>query len=150
MMYSKHFGTLWLASIVTVFSLLALASPPAPTYALPVRDTPTPTRARERDRDSKPVGAHIELHAPGSPAGAWAVVQWQDSAGGWHDVEGWQGTLGEGGNQRWWVAARDFGKGPFRWVVSQGQGGPALGVSQPFNLPGEANQVVPVTVSLGK
>jgi hypothetical protein len=150
MMRFKHFGTLWLASIVAIFSLLALAGLPAPTYALPVRDTPTPTREREREHDNQPVGAHIELHVPGAPAGAWAVVQWQDSEGGWHDVEGWQGTLDEGGGRGWWVGARDFGKGPFRWVVKAGPGGPILGASQPFDLPHEANQVVQVTVSPDK
>jgi len=75
------------------------------------------------------------------------VVQWQDAAGNWHNVEGWQRGLGVGGFERWWVAAKDFNSGPFRWVVTQGPGGPELGVSQPFNLPGGGNQVLRVEVN---
>lgn len=48
------------------------------------------------------------------------------------------------------VDVRDFGKGPFRWVVKRWPGGPILGASQPFDLPHEANQVVPVEVSPDK
>jgi hypothetical protein len=117
---------------------------------LPGRNTPTPTGPPAGDQDNgPPAGAHIELHVPSAPAGAWTVVQWQDSAGGWHDVEGWRGTLDASGYRRWWVDAKDFGTGPFRWVVSQGPDGPVLGISQPFNLPSEAGQVLPVTASLG-
>jgi hypothetical protein len=74
-------------------------------------------------------------------------VQWQDSAGGWHDVEGWRGPLAEG-NRRWWVAAKDFGSGPFRWAIIEESGGRLLGASQPFNLPTQANETLQVTVSL--
>lgn len=117
---------------------------------LPGRNTPTPTSASTGDKDNgQGAGAHIELHVPNAPAGAWTVVQWQDSSGGWHDVEGWRGTLDASGYRRWWVDAKDFGTGPFRWGVSQGPGGPALGASQPFSLPLEAGQVLLVAVSLG-
>jgi hypothetical protein len=83
-----------------------------------------------------------------APSGAWRVVQWQDSAGDWQDVAGWQGPLPQ--NARWWVHEKDFGRGPFRWAITQGQGGLVLGVSQAFNLPGGANQTVQVTVSLAE
>jgi hypothetical protein len=46
------------------------------------------------------------------------------------------------------VAAKDFNTGPFRWLVTQGPGGPEVGASQPFNLPGGANQVVRVEVKV--
>ncbi|MDX1521426.1 MAG: hypothetical protein R3264_07350, partial [Anaerolineae bacterium] len=39
--------------------------------------------------DGDSVGAYIVLQ---TDRGAWAVVQWQDSAGNWHDVEGWRGS----------------------------------------------------------
>ena len=118
---------------------------------LPPRDTPGPGPQGDKDDDGdkgrdKPVGAYIELQTQMASAGAWSVVQWQDSAGGWHDVEGWRGPLSDGANRLWWVAARDFGKGSFHWAVTQGPGGPLVGVSAPFNLPGGGNETVLVTV----
>jgi hypothetical protein len=47
------------------------------------------------------------------------------------------------------VHEKDFGDGPFRWVVTQGKDGPVLGASRAFNLPGGANETVRVTVSPG-
>jgi hypothetical protein len=121
---------------------------PSPTQALPPRQTatPTPTSSPERSRDDAPTGSHIALHVTFEQAGLWTVVQWQDSAGNWHDVEGWRGTLDEG-QKVWWVAQKDFGTGPFRWVVYQSQGGKLLGSSVPFNLPAFPNQTMQVTVA---
>jgi len=82
------------------------------------------------------------LQVTGALADAWSVVQWQDFAGGWHDVEGWRGSLGQAGTRRWWVAPSDFGTGPFRWVVTQGPGGAILWSSEPFSLPSVENGVV--------
>ena len=93
----------------------------------------------------KPVGAYLQLNSSPAGAGSWAVVQWQDSAGGWHDVKGWRGDIHS--SQHWWVAARDFGKGPFRWAVTDGPDGRVLGASQSFQLPDTANQTLMVTVS---
>ncbi len=86
----------------------------------------------------------------------WTVVQWQDPhTGTWHDVGGWQGTP-DGvevedetvvGQKSWWVAEEDFGSGPFRWVMYQGQGGAQLATSEPFDLPGFNREVVQVEVS---
>jgi hypothetical protein len=97
------------------------------------------------------VGGFIELHvqAVQVPAGVWTVVQWQDAFGGWHDVEGWQGTLDAGDQKVWWVADKDFSTGPFRWVVYQGQGGPSLVASESFYLPAVSGERVRVEVSLG-
>ena len=74
--------------------------------------------------------------------GAWTIVQWQDSAGGWHDVEGWRGTLDGPTLKRWWVADKDFGTGPFRWVVIQEPSAAPPHISEPFSLPHEANQII--------
>lgn len=145
----KHL--LWLLLLVSLLGLvlgpkLALAG-----STLPPRDTPGP-RGGDDDGDSgsnKPVGAYIELQTQLAAAGGWSVVQWQDSAGNWRDVEGWRGPLAEG-NRRWWVAAKDFGSGPFRWAITQGPGGPLLGVSTLFNLPGQANQTLLVPVGPAK
>jgi hypothetical protein len=90
----------------------------------------------------------IELTVESAPAGLWTVVQWQDALGGWHDVEGWRGTLDEGDKKTWWVDKADYAKGPFRWVVYQGQGGDLLGTSESFYLPSGHGQIVTVEVSL--
>jgi hypothetical protein len=119
-----------------------------PTQAgpeLPSRATPTATPRPENDRDKQPgdrqpIGAYLELQTKGAPNDAWAVVQWQDSAGGWNDVEGWQGTLDSGG-KRWWVSQADFNKGPFRWAVYRHQRGALLATSDPFYLPSSADQL---------
>lgn len=139
-------GTVLLLSLSSSLPQTALADLPprkeTPTVTLPSR--PKPDRAAEAER---PVGAYIELRVQPAQAGLWSVVQWQDAAGNWHDVEGWRGTVE--GVRVWWVAEADFGKGPFRWVIYQGQDGPRLATSTPFNLPSEANQTVQIQVSSG-
>ena len=137
--------------ILTLWSCLT----PAISEALPTRPEDVPhgrgedeTQGEKSDKDDQPIGAYIELHTPGAPAGAWTVVQWRNELGNWYDVVGWRGTLDEQGRRRWWVAKKDFGTGPFRWVVKQGPDGSVLGSSRPFNLPVEANQTLPVEVKL--
>jgi hypothetical protein len=80
------------------------------------------------------------------------AVQWQDTGGRWHDVEGWQGTLDDValgvGNKLWWVAQSDLGTGPFRWIVRRGFGGDLLAESEPFYLPGTAGETLQVELSL--
>jgi hypothetical protein len=141
---------LFIALTIGLFLLILWPALVQAGSTLPPRNPPTPTPGPGRDKGSdkdKPVGAYIELQTSLASAGAWSVVQWQDSAGGWHDVEGWRGPLSDANNWRWWVAAKDFGKGPFRWAVTQGPGGPLLGVSAPFNLPGAANETALVVAS---
>ena len=116
--------------------------PPRPSAVPTVTVTPLPVYVPPM------VGGSIMLRVPSAPAGLWTVVQWQDGLGGWHDVEGWQGTLVDGW-QIWWVARRDFGTGPFRWVVYQDSTkGALLAVSQSFNLPTSDGNLVWVTASL--
>jgi hypothetical protein len=133
---------------------------PAAQAALPPRPTAQPTATAQatatveaRAKARPQVGAQIKLQVQ-FPAGwpwasahwqdLWTVVQWQDAWGDWHTVEGWQGELDGvaiddagvvSGHKTWWVAEKDFGTGPFRWMVSQGKGGPLLAASQPFDLP---------------
>jgi hypothetical protein len=102
---------------------------------------------KDGSRGTPPV-AYIELQVQPALSGAWSVVQWQDSAGNWHDVEGWRSSLPESGIQRWVVEAKDFNTGPFQWVVRQGQLGSTAGMSNPFNLPAGANETVRVAVTL--
>jgi hypothetical protein len=84
--------------------------------------------------------ATITLIAPGAPQGAWSSVQWQDRAGTWHNVEGWQAALDRSssssqGFKQWGVFPKDYGRGPFRWVVSTSQGGSVWSTSPSFFLP---------------
>ncbi|MFN8456013.1 MAG: hypothetical protein U0401_15325 [Anaerolineae bacterium] len=142
----SHFHHL-IGGVVLSLTLLAGAIRPISTVQagteLPPRATPTPAPS-EKDAPQKenPTGAFIELQA--APSGSWGVVQWQDSAGAWHPVEGWQGTLPASG--RWWVHPKDFGTGPFRWAVFAEPGGRLVGVSQPFHLPAGANTLQAVVV----
>ncbi len=153
MTQKRDFILIKLAFAALFVGLLALSVLLVPTAeaGLPARDTPTPAREQQKgkSKDNGPLGAWIELQAQPAPAEAWSVVQWQNKLGDWYDVEGWRGSLDGNGYQRWWVHEKDFGDGPFRWVVTQGKDGPVLGVSQAFNLPGGANETVQVTVSPG-
>ena len=150
-------GTILALSLITV--LFGLAHPLLRTQAqatLPPLDPPTATPGPssggsdgESAKDDKggPLIAHIELQASTAPVGAWSVVQWQDSSGNWHDVEGWRSALPGNGLQRWAVEAKDFNTGPFRWLVRQGQTGGTSGVSTTFNLPTGANETLRVLVN---
>ena len=161
-------STFWLLFVAAVIgALLGVTLPATPTRALPPRPpTPTPTVV--------PAPVALSFHSGGSllldvrfptvwPGverpwqGLWTVVQWQDDKGIWRNVEGWQGTLdgvetqedGEAvGWKTWWVAERDLGTGPFRWVIYEGKGGRRLVQSEPFDLPGSVNASVLVEVSL--
>ncbi len=66
-------------------------------------------------------------------------VQYQDAAGVWQNVEGWQTgvTINDYGVAvvQWGVAAANFGQGPMRWVVYSANGGAIIGVSPSFDLP---------------
>ncbi len=117
-----------------LLAMLLLPPNPSAVHALPPRPTPvtaTPTAvpsAHVRE------GGLIELHIHPLQIGLWTLIQWQDARGQWHDVDGWQGTP-DGDLQIWWVAPRDFGKGPFRWQVYQSRGGRLLAASPSFSLP---------------
>lgn len=153
----KKEATFWLALILALISILVLARP-LPTQAgpgLPPREPPPPAQPssgdEDDDKDDEPIGAHIVLQAPSAPAGAWTIVQWQDTAGGWHDIDGWQGTLDEGNQKMWWLAPDLFGKGPFRWLVYQStKGDKLLATSDSFYLPGAEGEKLRVEVSLSE
>lgn len=132
---------IWSISIpVLTCALLLAAWLPPSALALPPRPTPEPTVP-----SPKPPNGAIELTVEAAPVGLWTIVQWQDALGGWHDVEGWQGTLDDGVHKTWWVDKADYGKGPFRWVVIYGE---ATFTSDSFYLPAYGGEVVRVQVSL--
>jgi hypothetical protein len=140
---------LLLGVILTLSLLPALA--PAGSEASPLALPPRPEDVKgdgdEDDDDEQPVGAHIVLHVSSAPAGVWTIVQWQDTAGGWHDVESWSGALDDGSHKTWWLAPDLFGKGPFRWLVYQGERGKLVATSDSFYLPEAEGEKLWVEVS---
>ena len=155
---------LWLGLIVTGLGLMAMLFAVSGTQAQgPALPTATPnspppanpgngnTNEDSDDDDdessSPPAGAYIEVHVQNAPAGTWSVVQWQDTNGNWHTVEGWQGKLDDG-YQRWWVHPKDFDTGPFRWGIFNAPNSSVITSSDPFTLPLLPNQTVRVELKL--
>jgi hypothetical protein len=141
--------------IVASFPSLTQAAPPAlpprPPNLPPRPMTPPPlppSPSKSGAGSESPDGGHIELRVQSTQAGLWTIVQWQDGLGDWHDIEGWQGMLDEGHKKVWWVAPKDFGTGPFRWMVYQGQRGKELAQSELFYLPSSAGETVKIEASL--
>lgn len=123
--------------------LLVAASfmrPAAPTYAaLPPRPTAVPVVTVN--------GAQIKLTVADAVGNEWTAVQWQDpNSGDWITVEGWQGTLETDGSQIWWVGSEQFGKGPFRWLLFDEEGGTLLDTSESFTLPSQNREIITVTI----
>ncbi len=139
----KHTRFPWMAALV--FALLGIIwlVGAISTAALPPRPTP---QADAVPTPTVPAGAYIELHVSPVETSLWVGVQWQDALSGWHDVKGWQGALDDAGGKRWWVAAEDYGKGPFRWAVYRG--GDLLTKSEPFHLPTGNDETASVSLSL--
>ena len=140
--------------LVVTTIVLALLWSPMPTQAgptLPDREPPSAPDDNDDDDDggTRPLMTSIVLQVQPPQGGLWTVVQWEDSGGNWHDVEGWRGELGTSGTRVWQVVSKDFGTGPFRWALFQGQDGRLVTASQSFRLPSKANEVVRVEVSLG-
>lgn len=105
--------------------------PPRPTAAV---GGPTPHEA---------VGM-IELRVPGAPPELRSAVQWEGPPGTWHDVEGWQQMLGASGIVRWSVYPRDYGSGPFRWILRDASGREMLAASDAFRLPARSGELLVV------
>ena len=89
----------------------------------------------------------IALTVVNAPANARVGVQWSDPSGSqWTDIASWSGLLTQTeGRMAYWVAAEDYGTGPYRWVVydqDPSQGGKVWGVSEVFNFPRQAGDWV--------
>jgi hypothetical protein len=80
----------------------------------------------------------------------WTKIQWQDPLGDWYDVESddgtmaWQGTLDYVDEESkawkvWWVDPPDYGRGPFRWLILDHEGGEVLVTTETFYLPSTNN-----------
>lgn len=133
-----------LAIIGTLTGLLWSPSLTKAGATLPARDETHPDDDHNSDNDL--VGAYILLQTESVPASAWSVVQWLGADGNWHDVDGWQGPVPA--NNQWWVAAKDFNTGPFRWAIKSDPGGEVIGASESFMLPQFPNETLIVSVSL--
>jgi hypothetical protein len=142
-----------LVSGLCALLVVALAMLPARTAsALPPRPTPVTPIPTSMPASTSPGWAAIELHVQPAQPALWTIVQWQDRLGGWHDVEGWRGTLDEVssgvGKKVWWVARANFDTGPFRWVIYQRPGGKLLTASEAFRLPRYENTMAVIETSL--
>ena len=148
-----------LAFAAGVFALLVAALLIWPARAvradLPPRPTPQPAPPEAGLAGVAPIELRVRFVREEQARRwqeLWTVVEWQDAFGGWHDVEGWRGTLDEivdgEGRKVWWVYQRDLGTGPFRWTVYRSPAGRLLAHSEPFHLPGAAGQTVTVNVAL--
>ncbi|MCJ7548733.1 MAG: hypothetical protein MUQ30_03525 [Anaerolineae bacterium] len=148
-------------SALLVCALLIVSSQPARADSgdLPPRPTVEVT-------SSSPVGGFIRLQIAFPDSWSWTArpwqathtqVQWQTCESDWVNVTGWYGALDDvdvdangsvTGEKTWWVAPRDLGTGPFRWLVTAGNTGTSLAVSEPFTLPARSTSTVDVAVSL--
>jgi hypothetical protein len=132
----------WLFATVCILVLVVLPvlvqAAPLPPRTPPEPEKPIPPPA--------PSGAQIVLLVQFPEEGLdfqwqelWTVVQWQDLKGNWHDVDGWRGNLdevtGEEGTKTWWLPNSLSGRGPFRWLVYESEGGGLVATSEPFRLP---------------
>ncbi len=101
--------------IALFFSSLS-TSPTNAAYA-DVRPTLTPTPLATAAPAQQTAVAGIVLISDGDVDGLQTAVEWQDEYGNWHGVEGWQAPFNKYKQVTWAVAAANYGKGPFRWVV---------------------------------
>jgi hypothetical protein len=75
------------------------------------------------------IGQFVPLHW-------WTIVQWENFDGGWHDVNGWRGQFNQNSQVVWGVNQKDFGTGPFRWIIYDTENAnKVLWTSDSFHLP---------------
>jgi hypothetical protein len=84
--------------------------------------------------NAAPALAQISLVVTPANRHYGSIVQWQGTDGRWHNVDGWRSEI-TSGTISWSVAEKDFGTGPFRWLVFSHDSGRPLAISQPFYLP---------------
>lgn len=83
--------------------------------------------------------ARISIEVAGVSPTTYAVVQYQDTAGAWQNVAGWQSVVivnAKGlATAQWGLDRASFGNGPLRWALYSEKGGTIIGYSPTFNLP---------------
>lgn len=141
--------SLWLlvpAWTTTLTAMPARAEGPTRVQPTPL---PPPTPTPEQSPSPRKPVATLLLSVPVTTTQLFSVVQWQDINGGWNDVESWRGAV-IGGKTIWWVEQKDWGTGPFQWVVyrHEASGDHVLGVSEPFSLPVHQGEIKRISVSI--
>jgi hypothetical protein len=103
---------------------------------------PTPTAISKPQLAERAPVATILLVVPKTEIELASVVQWQDITGAWNDVDGWRGAISNG-KTIWWVEEKDWGAGPFRWVVYQQEQKEQtiVAISEPFSLPARQGEI---------
>lgn len=162
-----------LGFVMTLFVLALTFSQNTSADDLPPRDSDVPTATpipepteplAASNASSLPEGGTIEMKAAFSSDWPWDQMMWQDvwlevewsDGETWFMVDGWKGNLDsidqeDGtwvGQKAWWVVKDDLGKGPFRWLVFDQEGGNLLVISDEFSLPAERGQTTVVDVEL--
>jgi hypothetical protein len=150
--FSKR-KVLTMVVMAQILALLALGATPlqlalakvttATPSVTPVTPVPPVTPA-----PPPPSEGSIAVTVVNPPAGAWAAVQWSLPGGSaWVNVDTWTSPLkqDEYGWMAHWVDPKDYGAGPFRWVVydkDPSQGGEVWGTSASFYFPTKHGEVV--------
>lgn len=131
-----------LSSLLFIFLFLSLFlfspgvfadTPPRPELTPTPHPTtiPVPTVAPSQSSQS----AAIILTLSDPDLAYWTSVQWLDEEDEWQDASGWQSDFNENGMVVWAVAAKDYGTGPYRWVIYTEEDGTVHSTTDLFYLP---------------
>ena len=137
--------------ILSIGILFLTTTPATPAFAViptrvPATDLPPPTPVATTI-PKLPV-ATIRLRIQGVVSVPLiSVVQWQDAQGNFRDVEGWRGSV-TNGQTVWWVEAKDWGSGPFQWVVYAADSHEPIATSKPFQLPSVAGERLEIVLAV--
>ena len=151
-MARKHRSSIARGLALAVASALCLGAP----LATQARDT-----GRYAADDPEPDPGRIRLKVSwADPSiigrfvgdGITTVVQFYNADGQWQDVNGWIQPLRNTDTVLWNVWRRDWGTGPYRWVVKNEAKGYVMGTSTGFYLPAagtylDVTVVIPATVA---
>jgi hypothetical protein len=135
---------LWIGvigALLVVCPLAAMAISASAESDDPPGDSPANPPAQVwRTWTPTPNIAGIAIRVVDPPKGAWVQMQWSTWAKkDWYPVEEWSGPLSqdEAGWGAVWYEEKNYGTGPFRWVIFDGNpaaGGQVWGMSLPFYL----------------
>ena len=108
-------------------------TPPRPELTPTPHPATTPVSPVASSQSSQSAAIILTLSDP-APA-YWTSVQWLDEEDEWQDVSGWQSGFNENGMVVWAVAAKDYGTGPYRWVIYTEEDGTVYSTTDLFYLP---------------
>ena len=137
----QRFPIKYILLLVASLVVLSIFLPASVHAELPPRPTRTPVASPKDSTPEPPLAGTLMLSTEPNLDNLMSVVQWQDSDGAWHDVNGWRGLV-MGGKTVWWVEERNWGEEPYRWVVYRNTSSTAIATSQPFKLPGSGETLI--------